>query len=94
MRAAKIDANQNEIVEFLRKQGATVQILSTVGKGCPDLLIGFNGKNLLMEIKDGKKTISQTKLTKAQVKWCLEWKGDVDIVFSIEDAQRVLSGYL
>lgn len=94
MRAAKIDANQNEIVEFLRKQGATVQILSSVGKGCPDILVGFNGKNLLMEIKDGTKTASQTKLTQDQVKWHSEWRGDVDVVFSVDDAQRVLNGHL
>lgn len=93
MRAAKIDANQNEIVEFLRKQGATVQILSSVGKGCPDILVGFNGKNLLMEIKDGSKTASQTKLTSDQVKWHSEWRGDVDVVFSVDDVKRVLNGH-
>lgn len=94
MRAAKIDANQNEIVEFLRGQGATVQILSAVGKGCPDILVGFNGKNLLMEIKDGAKTASQTKLTPDQSKWHSEWRGDVDVVFTVYDVLRVLNGHL
>lgn len=94
MRAAKIDANQNEIVEFLRKQGATVQILSSVGKGCPDILVGFKGKNLLMEIKDGLKSASQTKLTPDQVKWHSEWRGDVDVVFTVYDVLRVLNGHL
>jgi Holliday junction resolvase len=53
-RAAKIDANQEQIVSALRAAGATVQSLAAIGNGCPDLLVGFNRKTLLMEIKDGK----------------------------------------
>ena len=48
MRAAKIDANQNEIVDALRKAGCSVQILSSVGKGCPDILVGRGGRNYLL----------------------------------------------
>ncbi|HJP47915.1 hypothetical protein [Acinetobacter venetianus] len=44
-RAAKIDANQTEIVKALRKFGASVQSLASTGKGCPDLLVGFRGMN-------------------------------------------------
>jgi hypothetical protein len=39
-RAAKIDANQPQIVEALRKAGATVHSLAAVGNGIPDLLVG------------------------------------------------------
>jgi DNA-binding NarL/FixJ family response regulator len=39
-RAAKVDANQTEITAALRQMGATVQHIHTVGKGCPDLLVG------------------------------------------------------
>lgn len=36
--AKRIDENQPRIVANLRRIGATVQVLSMVGKGCPDIL--------------------------------------------------------
>ncbi|NBT69102.1 MAG: hypothetical protein EBT78_15220 [Betaproteobacteria bacterium] len=90
MRAKKVDLNQMEIVATLRKIGATVQSLASVGNGCPDLLVGFNGINYLMEIKDGDKMPSAQKLTPDQVKWHIEWRGEVHIVRSIYDAFEVL----
>lgn len=42
-RAPKIDRNQPEIVEALRKAGAFVQSLAGVADGCPDLLVGYGG---------------------------------------------------
>lgn len=84
MRAAKIDANQNEIVNALRKAGCTVQILSSVGKGCPDILVGRGGDNYLLEIKDGNKPKSAQKLTPDQVDWHSKWNGSVCVVNSIE----------
>lgn len=84
MRAAKIDANQNEIVDALRKSGCSVQILSSVGKGCPDILVGRGGSNYLLEIKDGNKPKSAQKLTSDQVDWHSKWNGSVYVVNSIE----------
>lgn len=43
--AKRTDGNQAEIVRALRSAGATVQTLHTVGKGCPDLVVGFRGNN-------------------------------------------------
>jgi hypothetical protein len=90
MRAKKVDLNQMEIVATLRKIGATVQSLASVGDGCPDLLVGFHGVNYLMEIKDGDKVPSAQKLTPDQVKWHIEWRGEVHIVRSIYDAFEIL----
>jgi hypothetical protein len=50
-RAAKVDANQREVVAALRGAGATVQLLHAVGEGCPDLLVGYRGGNYLLEVK-------------------------------------------
>lgn len=91
MRAAKVDANQKEIVEALRKIGCTVQILSSVGKGCPDILIGFRGSNYLAELKDGKKPKSEQKLTPDQIKWHSLWNGQVNVINSVEDAIKLVS---
>lgn len=84
-RAAKVDANQAEIVEFLRKNGATVQSLGAVGKGCPDLLIGYMGKNILAEVKDGK-----NGLNTEQIKWHNGWNGQITVIRSVEDAGLLL----
>ncbi len=90
-RAAKVDANHQEIVQTLRSVGATVQSLATVGHGCPDLLVGWNGKTILMEVKDGEKSPSARRLTEEQIKWHSEWMGGALLVVdSSESALFVL----
>lgn len=49
----RIDGNQAQIVRALRQVGATVLSLADMGDGCPDLLVGFRGFNILLEVKDG-----------------------------------------
>lgn len=85
-RAARTDDNQTEIVNALRSVGATVQILSAVGKGCPDLLVGINGKNHLLEVKDGDKSPSRQSLTSEEVIWHMAWKGKAFIVTNVSEA--------
>ena len=90
MRRAAVDANQAEIVSALRGCGATVQPLHTVGKGCPDLVVGFRGQTFLIEVKDGSKPPSERKLTAAQVEWHSGWKGQVAIAENVNDALRIV----
>lgn len=85
-RARRIDTNQNEIVQAFRDLKASVLILSSVGKGCPDILVGINGENYLVEIKDGLKFPSQIKLTKDELKFHNEWLGNVTIISSVDEA--------
>lgn len=90
-RAAKIDANQPEIVQALRKAGASVQSLAGIGVGCPDLLVGFQGKTALVEIKDGQKVKSAQKLTADQTDWHASWRGGtLATVDGVDAALRVL----
>jgi len=63
-----------------------VQPLHTVGKGCPDLLCGVRGTNLLVEIKDGQKVPSARKLTPDEAAWHQSWRGQVAIIESVDDA--------
>ena len=91
MRAAKIDANHEQVVSALRAAGASVQSLAGVGKGVPDLLVGFQGKTLLMEVKDGKKTASERRLTEDQVRWHGAWRGGpLAVVDGVDAALRML----
>lgn len=79
---AKVDDNQKVIVEALRKAGRAVAITSTVGNGFPDLVVGFGGKNFLLEIK---KT-SKSKLTPDQLEFISFWRGQWARVETVEEA--------
>lgn len=83
--AARVDANQARIVAALRAAGATVQVLSAVGQGCPDLLVGRHGVNYLLECK-----VEHGKLTPDEATWHDLWRGDVAIVRDEDDALRVV----
>jgi len=88
--SARRDDNESIIVETLRKAGAYVRIV-TMGDGVPDLLVGYKGYTLLLEVKDGNKTPSARKLTKAEQKFFDEWTGGLlAIVESPEDALAIL----
>jgi hypothetical protein len=91
-RAAKVDANHSEIVAALRKIGATVTSTAGVGKGFPDLAVGWRGMTLLLEIKDGAKPPSARQLTDDERKWHAEWRGHADVVDSVEQALRAVMG--
>ena len=90
-RAAKIDANQEQVIKALRSVGAVVQSLAAVGKGVPDLLVGYQGKTILFEVKDGNKPPSARKLTEDQIKWHGAWRGGpLAVVDGPEAALRML----
>ena len=94
MRAAKIDANHEAVVLALRAAGATVQSLAGVGKGVPDLLVGYKGQTLLMEIKDGFTPPSARLLTEDQLRWHGSWKGGALAVVDSPDAALRMIGVL
>jgi len=85
-RRARVDRNQAEIVKALRAVGCSVQQLHTIGKGCPDILVGVRGRNLLMEIKDGSLPPSARLLTPFELLWQQTWGGQVVTVQSVDEA--------
>lgn len=88
-RAPKTDANHDDIRSGLRRAGASVQDLILVGDGCPDILVGYYGHNILMEIKDPGQPRSKRKLTPDQEKWHGRWRGQRAVVHSLEEAFAV-----
>ena len=65
--AARVDANQTQIISALRAAGAYVWII-----GLPvDLLVGYKGHTFLVEVKDG----SKKRLTKLQADFFENWSG-------------------
>jgi Holliday junction resolvase len=85
MRRCKVDRNQKEIVEAFRRVGFSVLHLHTVGKGCPDICVGKNGKNYLIEIKDGTLSKSKRELTEQEQEFHDSWRGQVAIIESLYD---------
>ena len=90
-RAARIDANQPDIVKALRRVGCHVQPLHTVGQGCPDLLVCTpRGRLLLLEVKDGSKPPSERVLTPEQVIWHAAWRrAPVYVVLNTREAVTI-----
>lgn len=82
----RVDSTQVQIVKELRRLGMEVEHLHMVGKGCPDILVGYKGKNVLLEIKKDEKA----KLTPDQVLWHRSWKGQVAVVSNVIDAIKAV----
>jgi len=85
-RAGRVDANQQLIVNALRRVGCSVAVTSNLGGGFPDLVVGRAGHNYLMEVKDGDKPPSRQRLTEDEMRWHEAWRGQVYIVYGIDDA--------
>lgn len=85
-RASRVDNNQSAIVGALRAHGYSVTILSGVGDGCPDIVVGAYGSNYLFEIKDSQKPPSARKLTPAEKIWHATWTGQAAIITTAEQA--------
>lgn len=86
MLKARVDKNHKEIVQGLRAIGATVVSLAIVGKGTPDILVGYMGCNYLFEIKSGS-----GRLNKRQIEWHANWNGSVYTVYTLQEAIDILS---
>lgn len=79
-RGGNPDSNQAALVAFARRLGASVEIISKVGHGCPDLLVGFRGQNLTWEVKrpgaPGKtKRRKAGQLRPKQEEFASRWRG-------------------
>jgi len=89
-RIARTDDNQQLIVKQLRQLGCSVAVTSMIGKGFPDLVLGHQNKNYLIELKDGNKTKSRKTLTEDEAKFFNDWKGQVDKCESLDDICRII----
>jgi hypothetical protein len=87
----RTDANHKQMIDGLRKiPGISIFSTHMVGKGFPDIVIGYKGINYLVEIKDGAKTKSRKKLTDDEIKFHGSWLGQIMIAENIDDVLRLL----
>ena len=82
-RAARKDGNQQQIVDALRDVGATVAVVNQ--EGLPDLLVGFRGRNYLMEVKT-----STGRIRTLQRQFFQRWQGYVRVVRTVDEALQLI----
>ncbi len=83
--AKRVDSNQREIVEALRQIGASVEPIHMVGRGVPDLLVGFRGQTFVLEVK-----ARTGRLTADELDWHLRWRGQKAVVRSADEALKAI----
>ena len=81
--AARRDANETEIVRTLRQIGCTVVRTDEI-----DLIVGYRGRSILLEVKDGE--AKREQLTPNQIALKAGWRGQYDIVTSADEAIAVV----
>lgn len=78
------DVAEKDVVQALEGIGASVTRLD--GKGVPDLLVGYMGRTILIEVKDpdngarnsrfgGRKVTNPLGIRDSQWEWFQEWRG-------------------
>ena len=82
----KVDSNQPQIIADLKKIGVSVLNLSRVGGGCPDILVGWQGKNILIEIKTAKGDLNDL-----QIEFFEQWKGQKFVCKSINEIIEIIN---
>lgn len=89
----KCDANHKDLVNCLRKLGADVLDISTVGCGVPDLVVWCRGNWHLVDIKNPNTGYGKRGLNKNQKQWAAHWKGGpVYMIYSTDDAIALVNG--
>lgn len=88
MTARRTDANQQEIVDALRKAGCRVQCTHAVGRGFPDLVVLTpDGLLVLLEVK-----MPGANLNRRERDWHAEWNhAPVFVVRLAEEALWLVS---
>ena len=84
--AAKVNENQKDIVDELRKEpGISVEL------GHDDIIVGYKGRNYWYEIKDPAKTLDKDGRVKknaikpSQIKLLREYTGHYRIVWTLDE---------
>lgn len=81
--AARRDDNELPIVKALRDIGCSIKRLDHC-----DLLVGWRGRNFLLEVKT-----EQGKLTESQELMVTTWRGQYEIVRTVDEAFRAIGAH-
>jgi len=87
--AKRVDQNQKQITEDLRKIGAEVTVLSSFGQGVADLLVSYQEVWFLFELKNPLAQKSDQKLTPDEKKWISKQKAPVYVVKELHEILQI-----
>ena len=89
--AARVDANQPQIVKAVRAIGGSVLYTHQL-KNCFDLLIGYRGRTFLFEVKDPAQPPSKRQLTAGEQEFRDTWRGTpYHVVHTADEAIAILT---
>ena len=95
--AKRRDTNESDIVDALKALGASVYQMDGCGAGFPDLFIGFQGRNILIEVKNPKTKNGRTYhaakqggLDDDQALWHLRHEGQVAVATTVDEAIKIV----
>ena len=88
MTAKRVDTNQKEIVKRFRAYGLSVLMMSSLGKGAPDIAVGCGGLTFFFEIKNGANPPSKQRLTPCEQEFKDNWKGHYSIIKSVDEVDK------
>lgn len=89
-RAARKDANEVELRKAWTRIGGSWLCITPVEGGEPDALLGFRGRMMLVELKDGRKPPSKRELRDNQVEWHRTWRGEpVRVVLDVKGLEQL-----
>ena len=83
-RAAKKDANHNEVADVFIALGYSVLDVSQL-KNCCDLIAAKGKRSIAVEVKDGSKPPSARKLSSGELKFKEYWRGEWALIESVND---------
>lgn len=86
----RIDGNQVAIVRELRQMGYSVLVMSHLGNGAPDILVGASGRNYAFELKDHNAKPSDKKLTTGEKIFHICWQGQIAVAETTEDICKII----
>jgi len=86
MRPRRTDENQARIMRALGQiPGLSVFDSHAFGRGFPDLIIGFRGRNYFFELKNPIQPRSGQRLTEVEKRFHSTWRGRLIIVTTLEE---------
>jgi Holliday junction resolvase len=84
---SRVDQNQKDIMRELRRLGATVIDASGVGRGFPDLVVGYQGRTFLLEVKNPER---KGVLNLLQEKFFEDFRGEAYVAGTVDEAIEIL----
>ena len=88
----RVDSNQAALVKELRQMGLSVAVTFSLGHGFPDIVVGWQGKNFLFEVKNPDKPPSARVLTGDEQTFVDEWRGQIATVLNLADVLQAIHG--